>query len=112
MVGTNASASDGTFRVEDFEEMLRSLPPRRNPPVDMFSFASMPVIESPFATEDREEHFTFKGHPIVQWLAKYLHFDPDVHMVKVHRRPTVFRFGNTLVMHPNCRAMIVDTSIG
>jgi len=24
---------------------------------------------------------TFKGHPFIQWLSKWLLFDPDVHMV-------------------------------
>lgn len=81
----------------------------------MSDFAGMKIHIDPGMVDIHTETLIYKGHPIIQWLAKYLKFNPDV--VQVIERTTpkknALKFNNMLVMHPktarDLRAMI-DTS--
>ena len=66
------------------------------------SVLGMQIIEDPRMTEAYTETVIFKGHPIVQWLAKYFSFDPDITVAYERLRPSreVIRVGSMFVMHP------------
>lgn len=62
----------------------------------------MQIIEDQRLMVSYTEMIKFKGHPIVQYLSKWLHFDPDVTAIYMRYRPSpdVIRFGDKFVMHP------------
>lgn len=101
-----------TLTAEKFMEMKRLLDEKRLTIPSNEDFLSdligMRVIESPHLSDTYEETETYKGHPIIQWLAKFIRFDPDVHVTRVrHRRPhTGYMFRGNLIVRPTTANMM------
>jgi len=53
-------------------------------------------------TKEVVEKLTYKGHPFVQWLSRWIPFDPDVHVTVSRIVPDMgyIMVGNKMICHP------------
>ena len=90
-----------TLTIEKYRQMQRKIHNDFVKPMVGHLFG-MQIQENPDMLEQYTETATFKGHPVIQWLAKHLGFNPDVTATYVRHRPSseVVRLGNVWIMHP------------
>jgi hypothetical protein len=69
----------------------------------------LPVHTNPYMEEPTERIVTFPGHPIIKWLARFIRFDPDVHVVYPCRIPPAYLFGDRIIMHPKTLGWLTET---
>lgn len=65
-------------------------------------FGSFKLQEAPCMTDTQTETRVYKGHPLIQWLAKYLDFDPNTYQTITYETPKreMYRIGNIMYGHP------------
>ena len=65
-------------------------------------FGGFEFKEAPIMTDTKTETRVYKGHPIIQWLAKYFDFDPNTYQTITYQTPKrgMYRMGNIIYGHP------------
>ena len=65
-------------------------------------FGGFEFQEVPHMTDTQTETRVYKGHPLIQWLAKYLDFDPNTYHTITYETPKreMYRMGSTIYGHP------------
>ena len=94
-----------TLTIEMMQDMKRRMDKELINPLinDAFNLNGFRVVDCPHIHDTYEETETYKGHPIIQWIAKFIRFDPDVHVTRVRNRgrDRVFMYGNTIIARPD-----------